>query len=122
MGILVQPIHDLIPFLHSSPHYFIWAFIVLGVYIFLLTVNCHVMITTRLDLDGVRLSLLLLCFYTTCPFIGYYGSFLSLYPSLVIMTHLPTYCYTYSMICYLLLFVCILYVVWLYCSQYICSL
>ena len=32
--------------------YFICAFIVHGVYIFLLTVTCHVMITTHLDLDG----------------------------------------------------------------------
>ena len=41
------------------------------------------------DLEGVRLSLLLLCFYITCPVIGYYGLFLFLYPFLVLMTQLP---------------------------------
>ena len=54
------------------------------------TVNCHVMITTRLDLNGGYAQ----------PFITMFVYYLSLYRllrgSLVIMTNLPTYCYIYS--------------------------
>ena len=56
---------------------------------------------------GVRLSLLLLCFYITCLFIGSYSLFLFLYPSFVTMTFLTRISiHTVRYITFYCLFVC----------------